>query len=68
MPFRVTRCRELSFGQSLTDRTLDQMCGVTRLGLVRIAATTSVEILVSLLQHPQGSVHRLIQQKSLAHS
>ncbi|ESK86882.1 hypothetical protein Moror_3433 [Moniliophthora roreri MCA 2997] len=39
---------------SLSDRTLDQMCTVTRPGLASMAASTAVELMMSVLQHPDG--------------
>ncbi|PWN49361.1 putative APG7-component of the autophagic system [Violaceomyces palustris] len=39
---------------SLTDRTLDQMCTVTRPGLAAIAGASAVELMVSVVQHDKG--------------
>ncbi|GMK53656.1 hypothetical protein CspeluHIS016_0102420 [Cutaneotrichosporon spelunceum] len=39
---------------SLTDRTLDQMCTVARPGIAPIAAASAVELLATVIQHPLG--------------
>ncbi|KXS18308.1 E1-like protein-activating [Gonapodya prolifera JEL478] len=42
-------------GDSLANRTLDQMCTVTRPGIAQIAAAMAAELMVSVVSHHLGS-------------
>uniref|UniRef100_A0A8C2G9Q0 Ubiquitin-like modifier-activating enzyme ATG7 n=1 Tax=Cyprinus carpio TaxID=7962 RepID=A0A8C2G9Q0_CYPCA len=41
-------------GDSTRDRTLDQQCTVSHPGLAMIAGALAVELMVSIIQHPEG--------------
>lgn len=53
---------------SLTDRTLDQMCTVTRPGVALIASSLVVELMVSILQHPRRQYAEAVSSTATAKS
>ena len=53
---------------STRDRTLDQQCTVTRPGLAPMAAAAAVELLVSLLHHPERGAAPAPKQVAAAKS
>jgi len=49
-------CNDIvSPGNSMRDRTLDQMCTVTRPGLSFISSAYAAELLISMVHHPLGN-------------